>query len=90
MTLPTQEIDFEDVSEDLGAIGVMGQNGDTKHLWNPKKPVEVEEARKLYETLTKNGYRAFRLKLGSMKGEQMTSFDEKAKRMVFVPAFAGG
>lgn len=89
-TLETKLIDWEDLDDEAFAIGVMGEHGDTKHLWNPKKPEEVREAKLLFETLTKAGYRAFRLKKQSVKGDQITEFDEKAKRLLFVPPFAGG
>jgi hypothetical protein len=87
--LETKHIDFEDLPEDLNAIGVMGEDGDTKHLWDPKKPKEIAEAKQLYATLTKAGYRAFHM-VKSGKGEQMKDFDPKAKRMLFVPPFQGG
>ena len=94
--LQTTHVDFEDVPEEVSAIGVMGAEGDTKHLWNPKKPEEVEEARKLYDILTQKKYRAFRLrKDGRKKGrtgefDLMTEFDPEARGILFVPPFAGG
>lgn len=90
MALPTVLSDFEDLDDEVGAYGVMGKEGDTKHMWNPKKPEEVKEARLLYETLTKAGYRAFQLQLGGRRGTQLKEFDEKAKKVLFVPPFAGG
>jgi len=96
VSLQMTHVDFDEVPEGVSAIGVMGAEGDTKHLWNPKKPAEVEEARKLYGILTEKKYRAFRLrKDGRKKGKMtdfdlMTEFDPDARGILFVPAFAGG
>lgn len=89
MALETRLIDFDDLEEDLCAIGVMGTAGDTKHIWNPKEEKEVKEAELLYNTLTKSGYRAFRM-VKHGRGDQMDAFDPKAKRVLFVPPFQGG
>ena len=82
---------FEDVPEGRHAMAVMGEPGDTKHIWDKRKEDEVEAARTLYKTLTKKGYRAFHVtgKDGE-KGEQMTEFDKDADRMIFVPQMQGG
>lgn len=85
------DMSFSDVPDGKCAIAVMGEIGDTKHIWDRSKPSEVEAAKALYETLTKKGYRAFRCvgKDGS-QGEMMTEFDPEAERMIFVPALQGG
>ena len=48
MSLETVLKDFEDLEDDTGAIGVMGEEGDTKHVWKPQSPKEVAEARLLF------------------------------------------
>lgn len=85
------DLPFEQVPEGKCAIAVMGEVGDTKHIWDKSKPAEVDAAKALYESLTKKGYRAFRCvgKDGS-QGEQMTSFDPDAERMIMVPQLQGG
>jgi hypothetical protein len=82
---------FGDVPEGRGAIAVMGEAGDTKHIWDKNKPAEVEAARTLFDSLTRKGYRAFRVigKEGD-QGEQMRSFDSEAERMIMVPQMQGG
>ena len=84
MDLQTQQVDFDEVPEGFGAIGVMGPDGDTKHLWDPKKPAEVEAARVLFESLVAQGYRAFRLTTLRQKGKKLRKFDPKAGKVVFV------
>lgn len=82
---------FEDVPAGTHAIAVMGEPGDTKHLWDKRKEDEVEAARTIFKSLTKKGYRAFHVtgKDGE-KGEQMTDFDVNAERMIMVGPMQGG
>ncbi len=89
-SLPTKLADFEDLTDDECAIGVMGSNGDTKHMWNPKKKDEVEEARRLFTLLTNNGYRAYKMSKNARSGEPLEEFDPDLKRILFVPPFQGG
>lgn len=85
------DVPFEGIPEGKCAIAVMGEPGDTKHIWDRTKPDEVDAAKTLYKGLTKKGYRAFRVvgKDGD-KGEQMTDFDPEAERMIMVGPMAGG
>jgi hypothetical protein len=82
---------FKDVPEGKSCIAVMGHNGDTKHMWDPTKPDEVEAARAVYDSLKAKKYVAFRVtgKDGA-QGEQMKDFDPLAGRVIFVPPMAGG
>lgn len=88
---------FDEVPEGRHALAVMGEPGDTKHIWNKSNEVEVEAARTLFKKLTKKkseggaGYLAFHVtgKDGE-KGEQMNEFDPNAERMILVPPIAGG
>lgn len=70
---------------------VMDGTGDTKNIWDPAKPDEVEVARATYDALKKKGYRGFRVtgKNGE-KGEQMDEFDPAAGRMIMIPPLQGG
>lgn len=89
--LETKFGSFDDMPTGKHAAAVMGQAGDTKHIWDKNKPDEVEAMRAMYDTLTKKGYRAFQVtgKDGE-KGEQMTAFDPNAERVIFVPQLVGG
>ena len=82
---------FDDVPQGSNAMAVMGEPGDTKHIWDKRKEEEVEAARTLFKALTKKGYRAFHVtgKDGE-KGEQMNEFDPNAERVILVPQMAGG
>ena len=90
MALETMTEDNEQLPEDVSVFDVLDKTGHTKTKWSRKKPKEVAEARKVYDTLTAAGFKAFRLKKLGRTGEQMTSFDPEAERVMFVPAFQGG
>jgi hypothetical protein len=86
------EAPFEELPAGMSAFAVMGERGDTKHIWDRTKPEEVEAARTLFDKLTKEKrYMAFRVtdKEGN-RGEQMREFDPDAERMILVPQFQGG
>lgn len=82
---------FEEVPSGHSSMAVMGETGDSKHIWDKNKPAEVEAARAMFDTLTKKGYRAFHVhgKEGE-QGEQMREFDPHAERVIFVPQMQGG
>ena len=82
---------FESVPQGKNVFAVMGEVGDTKHIWTKSNPDEVDAMRDLYKKLTKKGYRAYRVtgKDGE-KGELMTEFDPEAERVIFAPQMQGG
>jgi hypothetical protein len=91
VVLEAVDVPFEKVPAGMHSMAVMGEVGDTKHIWDAKKPAEVDAARALFDTLTKKGYRAFHVtgKDGA-QGEQMDKFDANAERVIFVPQMQGG
>lgn len=89
--LETISCAFSEIPKDRNAFSVMGQVGDSKHIWDKSKPIEVEAAKAMFDTLVKKGYLAFHVK-GEQgeKGEQMKEFDPNSERVIFVPAMCGG
>ncbi len=72
-------------------IAVMGKEGDVKTIWNPKNADEVENARKTFNDMKKKGYLAFKVTTDGGQGEQMTTFDpEAAKMILMIPQMQGG
>jgi hypothetical protein len=76
---------------------IMGERGDTKHMWDKNKPAEVDAARALFNSLTGkrsdggHGYRAFHVKgKDGEPAEQMTEFEPDAERIIFVGPKQGG
>jgi hypothetical protein len=97
IALESIDASFDKIPAGKHAMAVMGEVGDSKHIWDKTKPAEVDAARVMFTTLTKKvsaggpGYNAFRVtgKDGA-QGEQMTDFDPNAERIIFVPAMQGG
>lgn len=87
----TEEMEFKNVPQDRFCIAVMGHNGDSKFIWDPSSDAETTEAKKLFKSYKDRGYLAFRVvgKAGA-QGDQMTSFEETAGRVIFVPPMSGG
>ena len=70
---------------------VMDLTGDTKHMWDKTKPVEVDAAREMFKSLRSKGYLAYKV-FGEKgdKGETLTEFDPNAGAIIFSPALQGG
>jgi hypothetical protein len=91
--------DLFDSPEFAGKLrfAVIDHTGDTKYIWDPTKPEEVEVARQTFESFTKpvsqggKGYQAFRVtdRKGE-KGEQVRAFDPAHERIIFAPPMVGG
>lgn len=87
----SEDLAFKDVPAHKFAMAVLGQNGDTKHIWDPEKPAEVEAAKAVFDSLRKKGYMAFHVKgKQGEQGDQMREFDPAAGRLILVPQMAGG
>lgn len=69
---------------------IMDKSGDVKKIWDPSKPVEVDDARRSFEELTKKGYKAFCTNEKGDQGDQMKEFDPKAGRVIFISQMVGG
>lgn len=69
---------------------VLDTSGHTRTTWDSDNTTEVAAARAQYETLTKKGYKAFRVKKDGSEGEPMKGFDADAEKMILVPPVEGG
>jgi len=89
---PQLDKTFGEIPAGMGAMAVMGKEGDTKHIWDKSKPAECDAARALFNTLVKDKkYLAFKVK-GSdgSQGEQVKEFNPEEERYIFVPPMQGG
>lgn len=77
------DIAFADVPEGHAAIAEMSGSGDTKYVWDPKNPDEVEAAREHFEKMKAKGFVIFKLKAW-VKVKQVDEFDPKDKRYAYV------
>lgn len=75
----------------MAELAIMDYTGDTKIIWDPNKPDEVEHARETFTKFTRDKkYAAFRVKKGGAQGEQIKTFDAAAEAMILVPPLVGG
>jgi hypothetical protein len=91
MLEPVTDTSFGDVPPGMGAMAIMGREGDTKYIWDKTKPAEVDVARQTFNTFIKEKkYTAFTVVGDGTKGEQVKEFDPNEQRYIFVPAMQGG
>lgn len=69
---------------------VMDQTGDTRTIFDPNNPDEVDVARETFKSLKKKGYIAYSVKKDGEKGEVMTEFDANAGKIILAPPLRGG
>jgi len=90
--LRTMQGNFSEVPAGLGAMAIMGRDGDTKHMWDRNSEAEVAAARALFNTLVnEKKYVAFRVEESGDKGEgPIREFNPNEERYIFSPALVGG
>lgn len=72
-------------------MAVMGQEGDTKVLWDPNNTDEVDNARATFDRMVGGKkYLAFAVKSDGDKGNQLREFDPQAGKIILVPPMVGG
>lgn len=77
---------------------VMDRNGHTTVTWDPREPSSVNDARREFQRLVREGYSAFAMKVvsenGGMiveeKGNRIGEFDPQAGKVMMVPHLVGG
>lgn len=69
---------------------VLDKTGDTKIIWDPTKPAEVDHARATFNELRKKGYAAYSVNRKGDKGEVLREFDPEAEKMILAPPMVGG
>lgn len=74
-----------------GLIEVMGSVGDTKIIFDRNNPIEVDNARTMFNNLVGKGYLAF--KVSGKNGDpadQIREFDPSVDRYILTPPMVGG
>ena len=74
----------------MGELRILGKEGDTKVIWDPKNDDEVEAAEEQFDSLVDKGFLAFKVKKDGSKGTQIKEFDPKAGKIILVPKIVGG
>lgn len=73
-----------------GTMNVMDRTGHTTIKWDPTVSAEVTMARDTFNSLTGQGYQAFRSGPGGERSERLRTFDPQATTMILVPHLQGG
>lgn len=66
------------------------KTGDTKTVYDIENPAEVAAAKALFDSLTKEGHKAFHVNAKGEQSTRMDTFDPKAGTMIMVPQRKGG
>ncbi len=80
----------------MHVMNVMDHSGHTTVTWDPEDAASVEDARREFRRLVREGHQAFRMEaqgdnvVVENKGERMTEFDPAAGRIMMVPHRVGG
>jgi len=71
-------------------LHVLDHTGDTKVMWSPDNPDEVDAAKETFKRLKKKGYLAYTVRNDGEKGEVIQEFDKTAGRIILTPQLVGG
>ena len=75
----------------MGEMAIMDKTGDSKLIWDPAIPEEVEAARNTFEKLkSKKSYMAYSVNDDGEKGDVLHSFDPSIAKMIMAPAMVAG
>jgi hypothetical protein len=74
----------------LGILRILGPSGDTKLTWNPNDLDEVADVRRRFDEIVTEGYLVFELDPETKEGEQIRTFDPKARELRAFRPLQGG
>lgn len=74
----------------MGNMNVLDETGHTRIIWDVDKGVEVDAARKLFDTLRAKNYVAYRVKDNGSEGEVIKHFDSGAEKLILHAPIVGG
>lgn len=69
---------------------ILDHTGDTRIIWDPTKPDEVDTARETFKRLKAKGYLAYSVTRNGDKGTVLKDFDPEAEKLILAPATVGG
>ena len=84
------EVANEFMEDGVYEMRILDDFGDTKMVWDPGNPDEVENARRTFNDLRSKGYQAYTVKKRGGQGEIIGEFDPEAGRVIMAPAMRGG
>ena len=80
----------DEVPAGKSVMCVLDQTGDSKFIWDPSSPDEVEAARQQFDKLKAKGYMGYAVKEGGDKGSVLSGFDATAGKIIMAKPLVGG
>lgn len=71
-------------------MAVLGAEGDTRIMWDPERPAEVEAAGAAFDRLMREGYTAYAVTDDGERGRRVDTFDPALQALILVPRIVGG
>jgi len=78
------------IPEGTGLLAVLDSTGDTRIMWDPARPDEVEMAQDAFKKAKKKGYVAHKVGTDGEPGEVIRDFDPRAGKIIMTPQLVGG
>lgn len=83
--------DRYDAGDFDGVIQVLGQEGDSRIMWDRRNKDEIGTAEAAFNEAKKRGMLIYKAEgKDGHQGEQVREFDKKHERLIVVPALQGG
>jgi hypothetical protein len=74
----------------VGVLRILGPSGDTRVAWSPTAPDEVEDVRRRFDEIIRDGYLVFELDADTKEGRQVRTFDPNTTELRAFRPLAGG
>jgi hypothetical protein len=74
----------------MGTLRILGQSGDTRVTWEPADLSSVDEVRRRFDEIVREGYLVFELDEQTREGVQIRTFDPHASELRAFRPLAGG
>ena len=74
----------------MGVLRILGPSGDTRVAWNPTVPNEVDDVRRRFDEIIRDGYLVFELDDVTREGRQVRTFDPESTELRAFRPLAGG
>jgi hypothetical protein len=75
----------------MGLLSIADPSGDTRIMWDPRNPEEVDTAKAAFKKAKEQGMLAYRVgEEGDATGEVITEFPKKAGKIIMTRQLVGG
>jgi hypothetical protein len=74
----------------VGVLRILGPSGDVTVTWDPEVTDDVDQVRRRFDDIIRQGYLVFDLDPVTREGRQVRSFDPHAKQLRAFRPMVGG